>query len=61
MTRTEDEHDRRVKRIGLTTAGREITDRLVELRIAGIQEFVDGLDPEQRRKLGAALEGVVDA
>src|SRR3954453_9969246 len=35
VTRTEAEHDRRVKQIALTPAGREVTQRLFQLRLAG--------------------------
>jgi DNA-binding MarR family transcriptional regulator len=61
VTRTEDPDDRRSKLIGLTDAGHEITRRLFELRIAGIEDFVASLDPDHRARLSAALEPIVDA
>jgi DNA-binding MarR family transcriptional regulator len=59
VTRTEDPGDRRIKQIALTGAGREITRRLFELRIAGIQEFVASLDPADRARLADVLEPIV--
>src|SRR3954453_3861123 len=60
VTRTEAEHDRRVKQIALTPAGREITRRLFELRIAGIREFVASLDPADRKRLATTLEPIFE-
>lgn len=61
VTRTEHPDDRRVKQIALTDAGRRLTERLFELRVAGIQEFVAALEPDQRRRLAEALAPVVHA
>ena len=61
LTRTEAEHDRRIKQIALTPDGRRITERLVEHRLAGISDFVATLPPDHRRRLAAALEPIVDA
>jgi DNA-binding MarR family transcriptional regulator len=58
VTRTEDPTDRRVKQIALTDEGRRITQRLVELRVAGIQDFVASLDESRRRELAAVLEPI---
>jgi DNA-binding MarR family transcriptional regulator len=60
ITRTEAEHDRRIKQIALTPAGREITRQLFELRIAGIREFVASLDPADRKRLAATLEPIFE-
>ena len=61
VTRTEDAHDRRSKQVALTAAGREVTRRLVELRVAGIHDYVATLDPAHRDRLSAALEPIFDA
>ena len=61
VTRTEDPADRRSKLIGLTGAGRDITRRLFELRVAGIEDFVASLGPADRDRLRAALGPIVDA
>jgi DNA-binding MarR family transcriptional regulator len=60
VTRTEAEHDRRVKQIELTPAGREVTQRLFQLRIAGIQEFVASLPPADRKRLADVLEPLME-
>jgi DNA-binding MarR family transcriptional regulator len=60
VSRTEDTADRRVKQIALTAEGRAITQRLFELRVAGIQEFVASLDEDERRRLASVLEPVVE-
>ena len=51
--------DRRTRQIALTDAGREITDRLFELRVGGIRDFVDSLEPEERARLAEVLEPLV--
>jgi DNA-binding MarR family transcriptional regulator len=61
VTRTEHPDDRRVKQIALTDAGREITEHMFELRVAGIQDFVASIDPADRKRLAAALVPVVPA
>jgi DNA-binding MarR family transcriptional regulator len=59
VTRTEDPDDRRTKLIALTEQGRAITRRLLELRVAGIQDFIDSLDPDDRRRLAEVLEPII--
>jgi DNA-binding MarR family transcriptional regulator len=59
VTRTEDPDDRRSKQIALTDSGRAVTERLMELRVAGIGGFVDGLNPDERSSLAAVLEPIV--
>ena len=60
VTRTEDEHDRRVKQIELTPAGREITRRIFELRVAGIREFVASIPLADRERLAHVLEPLIE-
>jgi DNA-binding MarR family transcriptional regulator len=55
LERREDEHDRRMKRIGITEAGREVARRIVGARLEGLEQFTDSLTPEQRSRLMAAL------
>ena len=61
VTRKEDPDDRRSKLIDLTDEGRAITRRLFELRVAGIQDFVATLTPDERSRLAAALEPIANA
>jgi DNA-binding MarR family transcriptional regulator len=55
LERREDEQDRRMKRIGITEAGREVARRIVGARLEGLEQFTDSLTPEQRTRLMAAL------
>lgn len=55
LERREDEHDRRMKRVRLSDAGRIVLTRVGEARIAGIEAFVEALTPPERRDLADAL------
>jgi len=59
-TRVEDPDDRRVRRVSLTSAGQAIADELMAARLAGLQRFVDTLRADERRKLEAALEVLME-
>src|SRR4051794_41508260 len=59
VTRTEDEKDRRHKAIRATDEAREEAGRLIELRVAGITDFVETLSAEERRNLADALAPIV--
>jgi DNA-binding MarR family transcriptional regulator len=60
LERSEDEHDRRIKRVGLTAAGREIAARLHSERLAGLEELVATLSDRQRRQLSSALSSLLE-
>ena len=55
LERREDDQDRRMKRIGVTDAGRDVARRIIEARLAGLEQFTSSLTPEQRTRLMAAL------
>jgi len=55
LERREDEQDRRMKRIGITDAGRDVARRIIEARLEGLEQFTSSLTPEQRTRLMAAL------
>jgi DNA-binding MarR family transcriptional regulator len=55
LERREDEQDRRMKRIGITEAGRDVSRRIVGARLEGLEQFTDSLTSEQRTRLMAAL------
>ena len=55
LERREDEQDRRMKRIGITPAGRDVARRIVGARLEGLEQFTDSLTPEQRTRLMDAL------
>jgi DNA-binding MarR family transcriptional regulator len=59
VTRAENAADRRMKAVRVTDAGRELVGRLLELRFAGIEDFVETLSPEEGATLAAALEPIV--
>jgi DNA-binding MarR family transcriptional regulator len=55
LERREDDHDRRMKRIGITPAGRDVARRIIEARLEGLEQFTSSLTSEQRTRLMAAL------
>jgi DNA-binding MarR family transcriptional regulator len=55
VTRTEDEEDRRIKRVRPTKEADQLVSRLIEIRFSQLGEFVDTLTPRERNKLAAAL------
>ena len=55
LERREDEHDRRMKRVGITESGRAVVERIDNARLAGIEQYTASLTPEQRSRLAAAL------
>jgi DNA-binding MarR family transcriptional regulator len=59
VTRTENADDRRLKAVRATDAARVLAGRLIELRVAGISDFVGSLSPEERAGLATALTPIV--
>ena len=55
VERREDEHDRRVKRVGPTPAARELIDRVDTARLNGLAAWAADLSPVQRSTLLDAL------
>jgi DNA-binding MarR family transcriptional regulator len=55
VTRTEDEEDRRIKRVRPTKEADQLVARLTDIRFSQLGEFVDTLSPRERNKLAAAL------
>jgi DNA-binding MarR family transcriptional regulator len=58
VTRAEDADDRRVKQVRATAEAPELLERLTELRLAGIERFVETLSPRERTRLAAALSPI---
>ena len=58
-TRVEDPDDRRVRRLALTAKGRELADRIISARLAGLAEFTDSLESDERKMLEAALDALL--
>jgi DNA-binding MarR family transcriptional regulator len=59
-TRVEDPDDRRVRRLALTAKGRDLADRIISARLAGLAEFTDSLESDERKKLEGALDALLE-
>lgn len=55
VARIEDEHDRRQKRLSLTPAGEQLSQRVVAARIEGLGQFAASLTDTERERLDGAL------
>src|SRR4051812_30281823 len=55
VTRTEDEEDRRIKRVRPTKEADQLVARLIDIRFSQLGVFVDTLTPRERNKLAAAV------
>ena len=60
VKRQEDPSDRRSKLVSVSARGRAIYERVVRVRVAGVERFVEELEPNQRDALGAALGPIVE-
>ena len=58
-TRVEDPDDRRIRRLALTAKGRRLAEQIISARLAGLEEFADSLDRDERQKLEAALDALL--
>ena len=59
VERHADEVDRRIKRVALTPAGRAMVEEMAEGRRADFRDFVDQLDPGERRHLDDAIRPIL--
>jgi DNA-binding MarR family transcriptional regulator len=55
VERREDPDDRRMKRLRITDAGRDVVRQINNARLAGLEEYTGALTDEQRAGLMAAL------
>jgi DNA-binding MarR family transcriptional regulator len=55
LSRHEDLEDRRIKRVRITDAGRDVVHRLATARLQGLEAYAESLSDEQRAALMAAL------
>jgi DNA-binding MarR family transcriptional regulator len=60
VTRAEDASDRRMKQVRATPAAAQLLDRLTEMRVAGIEDFVETLAPRERERLASALRPLAE-
>ena len=58
--REEDPADRRQRLLSLTADGRRLSDRIMAARLEGLERFAASLADEERERLDAALELLVD-
>jgi DNA-binding MarR family transcriptional regulator len=56
VVRTEDPTDRRARKLELTDSGRDLTHQLLAARLEGLGQFAASLAEEERERLDAALE-----
>ncbi len=60
VRREEDPVDRRMKRVGLTDAGREVPLALNQGRLSALQELIGSLQEQEADALGRALTLILD-
>lgn len=61
ITRTEDTHDRRIRRLALTDIGREFIEEIVGAAREGRRRQLEALSHEQLEQFGAILETMLAA
>lgn len=60
LKRQEDPSDRRSKLVSVSARGRATYERVVAVRMAGVERFVEELEPDEREQLGAAVAPIVE-
>jgi DNA-binding MarR family transcriptional regulator len=60
VERREDEQDRRMKRVRITPAGREVMSRVNATRLAAAQQFAASLTEADRKRLASALAPLLE-
>ena len=55
LTRREDEHDRRIRRVRISAQGADVVRRIDGARLVGLESFTSSLTAEQRTRLHRAL------
>jgi DNA-binding MarR family transcriptional regulator len=60
LKRQEDPADRRSKLVSVSARGRATYERVVAVRVAGVERFVEALEPGEREALGAAVGPIVE-
>jgi len=58
LERSEDTHDRRIKRVRITPDGRRAVRQIESARLTSLEQYTATLTPEQRAQLHAALDGL---
>ena len=60
LKREEDPEDRRSKIVSLAPGGRAIYERIMAVRLAGLKDFVEDLEQDERDALGSALHPIIE-
>jgi DNA-binding MarR family transcriptional regulator len=61
VERTEDQHDRRMKQLRLTTKGNQLVETSIRERYQWVEELISNLSAEEQRNLQDALPALVKA
>lgn len=61
LSRSEDERDRRVRRVTLTSAGHEVVRQAIESRTVWIRQLVSALEPQEQQAIVEALDRLTQA
>jgi DNA-binding MarR family transcriptional regulator len=59
LTRQEDEHDRRMKRLAITADGRDVLRRVEEARMAGLEDVIAGVPTVDLDRLSKAIDPIL--
>lgn len=59
LTRQEDEHDRRMKRVAITAGGRDVLRRVEEARMAGLENVIADIPAADLDRLSAAIRPIL--
>jgi DNA-binding MarR family transcriptional regulator len=60
LNREEDPEDRRSKIVSLAPRGRSTYERIMAVRLAGLRDFLEDLEPQERDALGSALHPIIE-
>jgi DNA-binding MarR family transcriptional regulator len=60
VERDEDERDRRMKRVRITPAGRNLVQRLIETRMSMVEQLIQTLTETERRRLIAGITPLLE-
>jgi DNA-binding MarR family transcriptional regulator len=61
LSRSEDERDRRVRRVTLTPAGQEVVRQAIESRMAWLRQLVAALEPPEQQAIVESLDRLTHA
>ncbi len=61
VTKTDNQHDRRLSEIRLTDEGRMLVEQIRARRVEGMSQILSRMDPDRRQALVKSLEGFIAA